>query len=152
MRRYWNVDDHNGHVRWKRCRGGVARLGRAGQQTPVVTIEPVILGCGRRLVDHARDQGRIDDVASVAAGHLANLLIGRGDLTAALAVATDKAELTRAAELGPWTQAADEARRLRILAAMGHHREVLDQATALLAHLDILPTDPDPDPIERIDP
>jgi tetratricopeptide (TPR) repeat protein len=102
----------------------------------------------RHTIDAARAAGHLQ-VASTVAGHLVNLLRRRGDLAAALAVVTEMAELTRLAGLGPWTQASDEGQRLQILNQMGQHREVLDQATALLAHLDTLPPQPGPkDPIE----
>ncbi len=96
----------------------------------------------RRVIDAARDGGDYA-LATGSASDLASLLEQNGELAAALEVATESAELTRLAGLGPWTQAFDDAQRLEILREMGRHREVLDQVEILLARLDTLPAEPD---------
>jgi tetratricopeptide (TPR) repeat protein len=97
----------------------------------------------RHIIDTASDNGQ-PQVASSAAGSLVNLLRRRGDLPGALAAAAEKAKLTRLAGLGPWTQALDDAQQLQILNQIGQYREVLDQTTTLLAHLDTLPAQAGP--------
>ncbi len=83
--------------------------------------------------------------ASVNAGHLLNLLTQTSQLQAALAVAADLSEYSRRAGLGPWTQLADETRRLQILNAMGRSREVLDAVQELRAQMEKLPETSDAD-------
>ena len=61
----------------------------------------------------------------VSPGDLVNLLRDAGRLAEALAVAGQKPEYTRRAGLGPWTQLADQARRLQVLGRMGEHERVL---------------------------
>src|SRR5262249_58470148 len=61
-----------------------------------------------RLRDTARDRGR-HRLASGAAADLVNLLRSHGQLAAALAATDDMIALTRAARLGPWTQAVGQA-------------------------------------------
>lgn len=63
--------------------------------------------------------------ATAAAGELLNLLSSTGRLAEGLKVAEAMADYTRQAGLGPWTQLADEVRRLQILAAMGRYDELL---------------------------
>ena len=57
--------------------------------------------------------------ASVTAGRLAGLCTDSGRLAEALALTGQQAGYTRRAGLGPWTQLADEVRRLQVLNAMG---------------------------------
>jgi len=83
--------------------------------------------------------------ASVNAGRLINLLSARGQLQAALAVATDMAEYSRRAGLGPWTQLTAEGMRLQILNAMGQYREVLDAVQRLRPQMETLPETSDAD-------
>ncbi len=92
----------------------------------------------RELIDEsvAKDDYRI---ASTAAGELLNLLMTTGCLPEALTLATTKAEYTRQAGLGPWTQQGDENRRLQVLAALGRYTEVLDAVEALRPQLATLP-------------
>lgn len=78
-------------------------------------------------------------LASAIAGDLINLLRERGALDRALELAEEKAEYTRRAGLGPWTQMADEIRRLQILAAQGQSQSVLDRVNALRPQLESLP-------------
>jgi hypothetical protein len=78
-------------------------------------------------------------LASAAAGELVNLLMGAGRLVEALAVADQQAEFSRRAGLGPWTQLADQARRLHVLGLMGGHAEVLAETETLRAAMAELP-------------
>lgn len=78
-------------------------------------------------------------LASGLAGALFNLLLGMGRLGEALNLATEKAEYTRGAGLGPWNQLADQARQLQVLGMIGQHREVLNQIPALRDQMDTLP-------------
>ena len=57
--------------------------------------------------------------ASVTAGRLADLYRVSGRLAEALTLTEQKADYTRQAGLGPWTQLADEVWRLQVLNAMG---------------------------------
>jgi hypothetical protein len=91
--------------------------------------------------------------ASVAAGQLADLCLDSGRLAEALHLAGQKADHTRQAGLGPWTQLADEVRRLQVLAAMGRAGQVLDEIGELRARMDALPATPAADdPAETITP
>ncbi|WP_196255753.1 CHAT domain-containing protein [Micromonospora sp. WMMD558] len=106
-------------------------------------IDPAAGQAGlRRAIDAARGSGR-HDLASGIGSHLANLLRTTGELSAALATATESADSARIAGLGPWTRASGEVQRLQILVQMGRDREVLEQVDALLARLDTLPHDVD---------
>jgi len=78
-------------------------------------------------------------LASACAGDLLNLLMERGRLEEALSVAEQKADYTKRAGLGPWTQLIDEAMRLQILNALGNYREVLKNVDALREQLITLP-------------
>jgi tetratricopeptide (TPR) repeat protein len=80
--------------------------------------------------------------ASGLSGDLVNLLKDAGRLREALAAAGQAAEYTRRAGLGPWTQLADEARRLQVLGLMGGHARVLAEVTGLRARMAGLPDDP----------
>jgi hypothetical protein len=92
----------------------------------------------RRSIDGARAEGRYA-TAAVMVGYLVDLLRRRGDLSAALIGLDEVATLNRLAQVGPWTQAVDEGRRLQVLRQMGRTEEVLREATDLLARLDTLP-------------
>jgi hypothetical protein len=104
----------------------------------------------RQAVIDASSRGQ-HAAASSFAGDLADLLVTQGDPAGALDTVTEKAEFTRLAGLGPWTQASDQVRRLQIITATGHHQQVLDQATTLLHHLDTLPN-PHDATTERVQP
>ncbi|WP_137813005.1 CHAT domain-containing protein [Gandjariella thermophila] len=84
-----------------------------------------------------RGRGDPKEGARVA-GELANLLRDHADLAAALEAAEEAVSLDRASGGGPWSEAGHEALVLQILAAMGHHDKVLEQATGLLERLDSL--------------
>ena len=77
--------------------------------------------------------------ASAVAGELVTLLRDQGRLREALDLAGQLPGYTRQAGLGPWTQLADQSRRLQIPGLMGEHRQVLDQLQALRAEMDKLP-------------
>ena len=81
-------------------------------------------------------------VASGGAGDLVNLLAEAGRLGEALEVAGQAAGYTGQAGLGPWTQLADQALRLQVLARMGEHEQVLDQTEVLRAQMDELAARP----------
>jgi len=68
-----------------------------------------------------------------------DLCRGGGRLAEALALATQKADYTRRAGLGSWTQLADEVRRLQVLAAMGRADQVLAAVQRLREHMQALP-------------
>lgn len=90
--------------------------------------------------DAARERGDYRLGASVA-GHLVDQLRRHGLLVDALAAIDEQVALARAAGLGPWSQVVVEGQRLQVLSAMGRHREVAEEAQALLAHLDSLPVE-----------
>jgi hypothetical protein len=76
--------------------------------------------------------------ASFIAGQLCNLLLDAGQLGEVLAVAGEMPEFTRLAGLGPWTQLADEVRRLQVLERMGEHARVaaeVDRQRTVMARL-----------------
>jgi hypothetical protein len=88
--------------------------------------------------------------ASTAASELLNLLMSGGRLAEALKVAEEKAGYTRQAGLGPWTQLADETRRLQVLAAMGQYDKVLAAVEELRPQMEALPLESEAD--ETVDP
>lgn len=77
-------------------------------------------------------------LASANAGDLLNLLRGDGRLPAALTIAAEKADYSRRAGLGPWTQLADETNRLQVLNAMGQYEAVLARVAELRPQLEAL--------------
>jgi tetratricopeptide (TPR) repeat protein len=102
-------------------------------------VDPVEAG---RLLRDALDAGVSDGdwgLASGVAGHLLNLAIDMGQLGEALDYVTKKADYTRKAGRGPWTQLSDQGQRLQILEMMGEHRTVLPEFDKLLARLRKLP-------------
>ena len=66
-----------------------------------------------------------------------------GRLSEALALADEKADYTRRAGLGPWTQLLDEAVRLQILGQQGHAGQVLAEVTRLRQQIAELPEESD---------
>jgi tetratricopeptide (TPR) repeat protein len=82
-------------------------------------------------------------LASADSGALSNLLLGQGRYAEALATIDQKATYTRQAGLGPWTQLADQGRRLQILNLMGKNDYVLTQVDAIRADMADLPDPPD---------
>jgi hypothetical protein len=92
----------------------------------------------RGAIDAAVGAGDFQ-AASAAVGDLVNLLQKAGRLAEALAHATQKAEYTRRAGLGPWTQLGDQAWRLQVLGQMGEHEQVLEETDRLRAAMGALP-------------
>ena len=78
-------------------------------------------------------------LASIIAGDLAALLRDTGRLSGALDILAEKVDYSRQAELGPWTQIADQAQRLQILGLMGEHRQVLAETSELRTRMGQLP-------------
>lgn len=97
----------------------------------------------RETVAAAVDAGDFR-AASGVAERLVDLYMDAGHLTEALDLAQDMAGFTQKAGLGPWTQLADEIRRLEVLTAMGQAAQVLDEVTQLRAHVATLPATPGP--------
>jgi tetratricopeptide (TPR) repeat protein len=89
------------------------------------------------LAQAAADENFV--LAAAVADDLSKLLRDMGRLREALDLASEAAEYTRAAGLGPWTQLTEQAQQLRILGRMGQHRQVLDQIPVLQEQLDNLP-------------
>ncbi len=96
----------------------------------------------REGVDRCVVQGNYR-LASGMAAILLNLLRHTGRLEEARQTAEAKADYTRRAGLGPWTQLADECQRLQVLNAMGHYAEVLAAVEKLRPKLKELPEQSD---------
>jgi hypothetical protein len=92
----------------------------------------------RQLLDTATAQHN-HHAASVLAGDLIDLYRGSGRLDQALALADTKADHTRQAGRGPWTQLADQGQRLQILYLQGHGQQVLDEVDQHRAAMAALP-------------
>ncbi len=95
-------------------------------------------GLLRELIERCEEEGEFRQ-ASVDFGHLVNLLLTTGRLEEALEVARRKADFTRRAGLGPWTQLLDDVMALQILAAMGRNEEVLERVEGLRERIAELP-------------
>jgi tetratricopeptide (TPR) repeat protein len=78
--------------------------------------------------------------ATVAAGRLVYLCYDSGRLAEALKLTERKADYTRQAGLGPWTQLLDQVRRLQVLNATGQAKHVLTEVQRLRDHMQTLPT------------
>lgn len=96
----------------------------------------------REVIGRAAERSEFA-LASSASGNLANLLRDTGRLTLALQVVEHKSEYTRLAGHGPWTQLANEGRRLQILNALGKATEVLIWVTELLTRVQNMPDPPE---------
>ena len=92
----------------------------------------------RNLIDRARVSGQYR-VASAGGGDLTILLWKGGRLDEALQMVDAKAEDTRNAGLGPWTQLGDESQRLQLLAALGRYDEVSEAVERLRPQMAALP-------------
>ena len=79
------------------------------------------------------------DTASASAGDLVNLLRDNGRYDEALRAVEQKAEYTKRADLGPWTQFADESWRLQILVLRGENEAVLRRVAELREQMRDLP-------------
>jgi tetratricopeptide (TPR) repeat protein len=84
----------------------------------------------RQLLDTAIQQ-QLFGHARVLAGDLINLNLNRGRLEEALTLADQKADYTRRAGYGPWSQPGDQVQRLQILYRQGHTEQVLDTGQEL---------------------
>jgi tetratricopeptide (TPR) repeat protein len=96
----------------------------------------------RRVERTATAAGRHKE-AGTAAGELANVLRSAGRFPRALAAIKRKTAHTKAADLGPWTQLADEVQALEIRQIMGDDRAVLTEIKRLYDDLATLPDPPD---------
>jgi tetratricopeptide (TPR) repeat protein len=81
--------------------------------------------------------------ASAASADLAYLLRTSGRAAAALDVVDRMVDFTRRAGHGPWTQLADQIRRLQILNELGRWEEVMREVIGLRARMLTLPDPPD---------
>ena len=81
--------------------------------------------------------------ASAISVYLINNYTRAGRLTEALTLAGEKADYTRRAGLGPWTQLRDERVRLQILSQQGHADQVLAEVTRLRQQMAELPEQSD---------
>ena len=108
----------------------------------LVTVDPA--EAERLLRDSLRAAINNNDywLASVIAGDLVILLRDTGRLDGALDLAGEKIGYTSQAGLGPWTQLADQAQRLEILAMLGKHEQVLAEIAALRIRMDEQPARP----------
>ena len=113
-------------------RGVLARLQMKAGQTAEAEHEL------RAISEQAADRGEFR-IASNMATDLANLLRDAGRYDDAMKIAERAAEYTRRGGFGPWTQLADEAQRLQILAERGDEEEVLRRVTELREQMKSLP-------------
>ncbi len=84
--------------------------------------------------------------ASATAGDLINVLHQTGRSQDALALMDQKKEYTRRADVGPWSQLADEGQLLQILGSLGKYEEVLSDVEKLRKTMQNLVATP---PIEK---
>ena len=96
----------------------------------------------RSLLTAAVERGSYG-VASAVSLYLIDNYRRAGRLTEALTLAGEKAEYTRRAGLGPWTQLLDEGVRLQILNQQGHANQVLAEVTRLRQQLAEMPEQSD---------
>ena len=96
----------------------------------------------RSLLTAAVERGSYG-VASAVSLYLIDNYRRAGRLTEALTLAGEKAEYTRRAGLGPWTQLLDEGVRLQILNQQGHADQVLAEVTRLRQQLAEMPEQSD---------
>jgi hypothetical protein len=90
----------------------------------------------------ALDQAAADknfELAYTIAADLTNLLTKLGRLREALDMASQTAQYSRQAGVGPWDQLTGQTLQLQILGRMGQHQQVLDQIGALRDQMDKLP-------------
>jgi len=83
--------------------------------------------------------------AATATSWLADMYLRGGRLSDALAFTERQLGYTRQAGLGPWTQLADEVRRLQVLVLMGQAKLVLAEVRRLRDRMDALPATRGPD-------
>lgn len=92
----------------------------------------------RTYLDDAVARGDYE-AATATAEDLSYICRQSGRLAEALTLATQMADYTRRAGLGPWTQLSDEAKRLEILSMMGEAEQVLDEVLRLREQMQALP-------------
>ena len=112
----------------------LANLGRA-----TARIDPAE---GEQLTRAALNQATTNGdhrLAGSVTGELINLLLNSGRLREALDLADRKAEHTRQAALGPWSQLADQGYRLQILYQMGQPEQVLAEVYRFIDQMAHLP-------------
>ena len=95
----------------------------------------------RATLSDARDGDEPRHLIAALAG-LESCLVGRGSLVEALELNAEKKQTASRAGFGPWTMAAIEADRLRILLVQGRSRVVLDEVRGLLPKLPSVDEDP----------
>jgi hypothetical protein len=131
-------------------------LERAVAITAGTPSEREVRGClmkartEQRMDDVSSELSELADLASAeedyagAIVHLTDLfnhLLQAGQLKEAQRVADLHPDLTRCAELGPWTELADEAMLLQIMHVRGANEEVLEKAEALRKRMDEIQED-----------
>ena len=85
------------------------------------------------------------DLAGGVAGSRSAILIVMGRFEEAVAAADAAAEHNRTAGFGPWTQLADQVRRLQLLTTAGRNEQVLTDVDRLRAEMADYPDPPGPD-------
>ncbi len=96
----------------------------------------------KEMLKKARDEEDFVS-AGILLNDLYNELYLSGRLKEAKEVAEAKPEVTRLAELGPWSRLSDEGQRLQAMQAMGENSEVLSEAKRLLEEMEDLPEEGD---------
>jgi tetratricopeptide (TPR) repeat protein len=152
---HYHLRQHHWQTAQARLEQAVLRdqspAGRAGDTAALQTIAQQLAGSPEELAalgvlakavadsDPARARRLLEDVetraaaagdhrlASVAVGDLVDLYRAEGRYQDALAAVDRLIAHSAAARLGPWTQLADQGRRLQILHLQGAHQYVLDQ-------------------------
>ena len=112
-------------------------LGRALRTADPAHAEQLLREALRRAVD-----GGEYGLAFAIATDVVNLLRNAGRLDPALDMARQKANFTRQAGFGPWTQLGDRAQQLQILGWMGEHEQVLAEIADLRTQMRELPARP----------
>ena len=105
----------------------------------LITVDPAEAERLLRDTLRAATGGNDYRFAAAIAGNLVDLARNAGRLSEALELTGQKADYTRRAGLGPWTELADQGQRLQILALMGAHEQVLAETPELLARMAQLP-------------
>jgi len=127
-----------------------ATAGTGREATDRVQLAKVLTAAGRiaeaeallrEVIALAADRGEFA-TASVASGDLANLLRDRGRLTQALHVLEKKAEFSRRAGSGPWTQLLNEGQQLQLRNDLGEYGAVLTRVTEIVEEMQDLPDPP----------
>lgn len=127
------------------------QIANRNEGTPDELASAVVLAQARALEQPAASIPRLRELlhraelehntamACSITGHVLNALIRVGQWEEALSFADGNEGYTRRAGLGPWTQLAEQGRRLEILLGLGHNELVLAEIEALREHTDTLP-------------